>query len=463
MDLSAMAISEVTSTMFVKCECPSDMDIITWSRNKLSQKKVECVDSMFPNPEDTLWPFDPEDEVVFIIAKANEIRRCDSCRETLAERLRMPRFWWSDTYKRMNGYFGSESTRDTEGILESCSTWSRALVKHFAESKNSRDKADKPDIHYGWLKFNIFTRWVTPGKMVILAFDPVDKIQEWLCSEFLQYLSQEELQDPYWPYTRILEQLVSLHGTSVWSLRNLIRTTELSPSRDHRNLRNKPKHNYSRLHDIARHAIHVSETLDLSVKLSETIIWEHKQLTAYTSEINPEISPNNAQIFKRSYCNTRSRLAFFSHAIHSLRCRSNSNHQRLNNEIQLRFHTDSQYDSQASVEINYSTKSDSASMRWIAIVSLVFLPANLVSSVFSTTFFNGSEELSVSSDFWIYWVVLVVVTVATMVFWFFLPHFSPEVDTRRVHSTGEKGAERSPRSIYESSRGGTDLNSVAYT
>ncbi|KAI0888112.1 uncharacterized protein GGS22DRAFT_155103 [Annulohypoxylon maeteangense] len=450
-----MAICESKSEMRRQCECHSTVNMATPSQGLV--KGVELSDLMVSNPQDTLWPFDSESNVVLIVAKANEIRNCIFCRETLTERLGMPRFWWSDTYKRMNGYFGSESTRNSGGIIDTCSTWSRALVKHFTTSPIS---GSKPDIQYRWLKFNLFTRWVMPNKMAILAFDPVDIIEEWLSSQFIKHLHQDELQDPYWPYIRVLEELVTLHGTSVWSLRNLIRTTELSPSRDHRNARNKPKHNYSRLHDIARHAIHVSETLDLSVKLSENILQEHKQLATPDSDVDRRFSTEGAQMFKRAYCNTRSRIAFFRNALSSLRCRSSSNHQRLNNEIQLRFHTDSQYDSQASVEINWSTKSDSASMRWIAIVSLVFLPANLVSSIFSTTFFSGSDgALSVSSDFWIYWVVLVVVTVVTMIFWFYLPRLSPVVDIRRDNST-EKDAESSFRTSFRGLNGvDTDLTS----
>ncbi|XXH05756.1 hypothetical protein Hte_012192 [Hypoxylon texense] len=261
--------------------------------------------------------------------------------------------------------------------------------------------------------------------MFILAFDPVQVVQERLRLVLSHHLSSEEHLDPYWLYAPLLEEIVSLQGAAVWGLRDLIRRTELSPTRDPRNLREKPRHNYSRLHDIARHAIHVSETLDLSVKLTENIIQGHDQLTVPSSHADPGSSIQQLQPIEHTRCNIRSRLTFFSHALYSLRCRSTSNQQRLGNEIQLRFHTDSQYDSQVSVEINHSTKTDSASMRWIAIVSLIFLPANLVSSVFSTTFFDVTDgAVSVTKDFWIYWVALVAVTAVTMAFWFYLPRLS---------------------------------------
>ncbi|KAI0138986.1 hypothetical protein F4776DRAFT_45605 [Hypoxylon sp. NC0597] len=403
------------------------------SSGEWHEKQVKCAD-LFPG---TQWPFHPEDEVVLVVAQANEIRNCAVCCESFINGFHMPRFWWTDTYKRMNGYFGSESSRNTEGVVESCSTWSRALVKQFTAS--SKPEGDS-EIKYQWLKYNLFTRWAFPGRIMILVFDPVESIQKRLCTILMQNLEEKELRDPYWPYAHILEEIVSLQDTSVWSLRNLVRTTELSPTRDHRYLREKPKHNYSRLHDIARHAIHVSETLDLSLKLSESLLQGHEQLVA---GLQRGLTIENPQEFQRAYQNTHSRLAFFNNALSSLRCRSTSNHQRLNNEIQLRFHTDSQYDSQVSVEISHSAKSDSASMRWIAVVSLVFLPANLVSAFFSTIFFDVSNgAISVSKDLWIFWVVLIIVIVVTMVFWFYLPRAFPEDRTQLRKSTAPKEKER---------------------
>ncbi|KAI1374354.1 hypothetical protein F4677DRAFT_461415 [Hypoxylon crocopeplum] len=432
--------------MINECECRSDVNLALWSKGEWREEQVKCADFLCQDPEDLQWPCHAEGEVVIIMAKANRIRNCASCRESFIRRLHMPQLWWSDTYKRMNGYFGTESRRNAEGVIESYSTWSRALVKHF--DPLSMPMADF-DIQYRWLKLNLFTRWIKPRKMVILAFDPVGIIQDRLFGMLLQRLGREELHDPYWPYTRILEELVALQGTTVWSLRDLIRTTELSPSRDHRNLQGKPKYNYSRLHDIARHAIHISETLDLSVRLSESVIEEHKQLMSSISDIDPRGPIENPQQIKHALYDTCSRLAFFNHALFSLRCRSTSNNQRLNNEIQLRFHTDSQYDSQASIEINHSTKSDSASMRWIAIVSLVFLPANLVSSIFSTTFFDVTNDMvSVTKDFWIYWVVLVAVTAVTLAFWFYLPRLTTEERVRQPSPSDMwPGTKKSLRSL----------------
>ncbi|KAI0847129.1 hypothetical protein F5Y00DRAFT_263942 [Daldinia vernicosa] len=420
-----MGSFELKPTISEKCTCHSIVPVTTWGGGQRSENSIRTRDLIPFETEMTKWPFDPEDDIIFMVVKANDVRNCVVCGEIFIDKFRMPQFWWTDTYKRMNGYFGSEFERNADGVIETYSTWSRALIKH---SEALHKSETHHELQYRWLKLNIFTRWFMGGKMMIIAFDPVETMQEKLRELFLSRLDKEDLQDPYWPYEYILEELVSLQGSAIWSLRDLIRTIELSPTRDPRTLREKPQYNYSRMHDIARHAIHVSETLDLAVKLSEDLIQEHQKLIISSSDGKPRLETDKTQSLKQVYSNTHSRLVFFSHALFSLRCRSSSNHQRLGNEIQLRFHTDSQYDSQVSVEISHSAKSDGASMRWIAIVSLIFLPANLVSSVFSTTFFETTNGMiSVTNDFWIYWVALVAVTVMTLALWFCLSRFSIQV------------------------------------
>ncbi|KAI8963618.1 hypothetical protein F5Y11DRAFT_356156 [Daldinia sp. FL1419] len=414
-----------------ECSCNSNTILTTWAEGKRLEKKIQ-IKNLVPRELETIteWPFDFRDDVVFVVIKANEVRSCTACREILIKKFHMPQFWWTDTYKRMNGYFGSEFESNPQGDIETYSTWSRALIKQ-PESLNKFDTGTS--LQYKWLKFNLFTRWFINGKMIILAFDPVETIQERLRELFLSRLGKEELQDPYWPYTRVLEEVVSLQGSAIWNLRDVIRNIELSPTRDPRTLREKPKYNYSRMHDMARHAIHVSETLDLSVKLSEDLIQEHEKLVTSISDRKSGVETNKSQFPRQTYSNIHSRLVFFSHALFSLRCRSSSNHQRLGNEIQLRFHADSQYDSQVSVEISHSTKSDGASMRWIAIVSLIFLPANLVSSVFSTSFFETANGMvSVTNNFWIYCVALVAVTIMTLMLWFCLSRFNIQVRDERL-------------------------------
>jgi ABC-type branched-subunit amino acid transport system permease subunit len=94
------------------------------------------------------------------------------------------------------------------------------------------------------------------------------------------------------------------------------------------------------------------------------------------------------------------------------------------------------------VEIGAATKSDSAAMKTVAVVTMAFLPATFTSvslnspgctgyannlqAVFSMSFFNFSpgngtepDEWKVSSQIWIYWVVAIPLTLMTLLAWLF--------------------------------------------
>ena len=51
-------------------------------------------------------------------AEANRIRNCQSCKSRLSAVFKIPEFWWSSWYRRLNGYFGREATTGEDGILD---------------------------------------------------------------------------------------------------------------------------------------------------------------------------------------------------------------------------------------------------------------------------------------------------------------------------------------------------------
>lgn len=215
--------------------------------------------------------------------------------------------------------------------------------------------------------------------------------------------------DPYWIYAIILEELLDLQDKAVWGIRNLVRKTEI-----HRSSSGTPQPDFLRLHDIARHAIHVSETLDVAVTTIEIISTCH--------DVHVRSWPVIEEPTKGTNILLQSKLQFYNHMIRSLRHRAASNKERLSNEIQYAFNAVTQYDSRITVEIGRAAQSDSAAMKTIAFLTLTFLPATYVCAIFSMSFFNYSPEAdkwSVSKNFWIYWVVAVPITVATALIWNF--------------------------------------------
>ncbi|KAF2181367.1 hypothetical protein K469DRAFT_713803 [Zopfia rhizophila CBS 207.26] len=70
-------------------------------------------------------------------------------------------------------------------------------------------------------------------------------------------IDNPDLTDPYSVFGIVIYELLSLYNDSVWSLRNHICSVEATWPQDP---------NYPLLHEIARHAIHVSETLSVALE-----------------------------------------------------------------------------------------------------------------------------------------------------------------------------------------------------
>ena len=223
-------------------------------------------------------------------------------------------------------------------------------------------------------------------------------------------------ENPYWVHVPILEQVVDRQDAAVWQIRGLVRTREQKrpdPA--------APNPDYERDHDIARHAIHVSETAELSTKTVDHVISMHKD---FGKRHLPE--PKAGDI--SSYHQIDKQLWFFEHMLHSLNARSASNKDRLVNEIQLAFNVVSQYDSKVSVLISQATQDDSFAMRTVAFLTLAFLPATFISAVFGMSFFDLDDDMNwrVSAKIWMYFAIAGPVTIVAVSVWLFWQKLIPK-------------------------------------
>lgn len=274
-------------------------------------------------------------------------------------------------------------------------------------------KEVKSKLSYEWHKINVFTQWFSdPQQMVAVVFDAPGSLVERMPHPLLD----NPAQDPFWIHTRILEEVIRLQDIAVWSVRGHVRAAEEGRPRG------KPSPDYSHMHDLARHAIHILETLDLAIKTTGTII---RQSTALLGEtlVTEQCKRSDSQ-------NVYERLLFFEHMLESLRCRAISNKERLQNEIQLCFNTVAEYDAAISLEIGRATRSDSEAMKTIAFLTLAFLPATFISALFSMSFFDydaGSGSWSVSNKLWVYWAIAIPITAFTIGSWYFWQRSLPNV------------------------------------
>jgi Mg2+ and Co2+ transporter CorA len=267
-------------------------------------------------------------------------------------------------------------------------------------------------IDYGWYKLNVFTAWHRhTGRTMVSVFDAPPSAKEVILHRLLCGLHVELLGDPFWMYARLVEEVVSLQDRAVWAIRDRVRATE------NQRWAEWQKPDYIYLHDMARHAIHVAETLDVATNTLDGILAHHRR-TAHLLDTGARLGDSSA--WASASTATANRLLFFQDMLRSLRVRAASNKERLQNEIELAFNLVTQCDARISLNIGRAAQADGAAMRTVAFVTLAFLPATFVCAIFSMSFFDydsSSGSWSVSGDFWRYWAVAVPVTVCTALLW----------------------------------------------
>ncbi|CAI7607126.1 unnamed protein product [Penicillium glandicola] len=359
--------------------CPS-LDVLQWHHGdewRTTQAYPE--DLLSPDQSEGLAPIFKDYRVYLIIASATNIRTCQRCRQALSRTFHITEAWWSLYYKRSNGFFGN--------------TWSYFEVKQL-----------RVDMTYEWNKLNIFTRWIPSTKQtIVLLFDPQSPIKQ-LVPDSLLNPDITLLDNPYWVYSKALESIAQLEETAVWAIRDRVRAIETEDKPEE-----VPKPDYRRLHDIGRHAVHVTETLSVAVQTIESIQKHYMMFMALRTSDRDSVADQDI----------RARLEFFRGYIANLRHRSISNEKRLQNEIQLAFNTVAQHNAGTSVEIGRAAQIDSSAMKTIAFVTLIFLPPTFISSIFGMSFFQCGEDngWGMSNKFWVYWVFAIPTTIATVMVW----------------------------------------------
>lgn len=119
-------------------------------------------------------------------------------------------------------------------------------------------------------------------------------------------------------------------------------------------------------------------------------------------------------------------LEYRKRSFQSTLLRLHSLEKRMSNVIQLSFNLVTQADSGVMKADSAVLKTDSRAMKFIAFLTLVFLPATGVASVFSTPFFNidwdssnaEKKVLRTARSFWIFWAVVLPLTLVGLLLCF---------------------------------------------
>ena len=291
-------------------------------------------------------------------------------------------------------------------------TWFRFLVKKM--------RFDRPRIglnkDYEWLKLNIFTRWNASTRgHVVIVFDSRPDTQRLLTNIFVDIIDRIRSEDPYSVHVPLAEVAVHLYNETVWKIRTKIREIEESRSA----LADPPKQHFLYLHDLARHAIHTIETLDLAARALRSMIEYSDQFAAaYSTRLvaTDDRSNDSAQAIEtlhQGHNQTPDRFRFYENVIQGLRLRSIANDARLQNESQISFHIVAQSIAITSNEISGAIHINSSVMKTVGLTTAAFVPMMYIATVFGMPFFIYSVDhghLDVSDKFWVYWAVAVPFT-----------------------------------------------------
>ncbi|PGH18295.1 hypothetical protein AJ79_00634 [Helicocarpus griseus UAMH5409] len=311
--------------------------------------------------------------------------------------LSIPKEFWATATKDLNGCSGARYTHNNDGTIATLvDTWSCFKIK---EAKKTDGK-----IKYHWYQMVMFIRWnPTERSKFVFCMDFDEDIKNALGRR----MSSIDLDNPYAWHATFIEELLSIYDDSVWKLRDLVREAEKARDKTHSSHPDFPQ-----LHEIARHVIHSNETLDVAMDTVDSIVHEHDLFMAGLQGTSSQgATPSSPQTTHSLISkDVKRRLYYLLKEIRAIKARSASLYDRLQNEINLGF--------------NLVSQTDTAAMKIISAVGLVFLPGTFISTLFGMNFFDfaiddktGKETFKTSERFWMYWAISLPVTAIVILIW----------------------------------------------
>jgi len=117
--------------------------------------------------------------------------------------------------------------------------------------------------------------------------------------------------------------------------------------------------------------------------------------------------------------NYRSQIDAYTENAKFLLKRSSGTAQQLSDTLAFKNQDVAQSQNGYMLKLTMSTVDDSATVRVVTLVTLIYLPFSFMASVFGMNFFrmNNSNNVVISPEFWIYVVISIPITVVTMMCW----------------------------------------------
>ncbi|MCJ1309542.1 hypothetical protein MMC25_003202 [Agyrium rufum] len=374
--------------------------------NSAASKLPQCIHCVrFGRSDRSLLGGDAYDVTRSFLPEASALVQLGVEKEFSSAFKLRPSFWRSTSIEA-SGFFGSQGIPKTND--KSSSIFYRFLIKEPVARADSYPRLDGADSAYVWHKFAFCISWTTQCKIRVLCFGvPITFQQSITDSITRQIIHVDNSQGPLDLNNIIIEEVIALFDRSVWSWRDVVRDLEKN-----RPVKGDlpPDPDYTKMHEIARHIIHSSETISTAQKTLKAMFRCYDTIRA------------TALLDTQSSEEVKAQLEQQASLLTCLRLRSEAIEARLRNEINLAFNLVAQYDARSAVQISANTATDSAAMKTISVLGLVFLPGTFICSIFSTTFFSFTPDATTSPEqrwvvskmFWVYFAVAVPTTLITI-------------------------------------------------
>ncbi|KAF2801356.1 uncharacterized protein BDZ99DRAFT_577636 [Mytilinidion resinicola] len=433
----------IRTVNFEGLEC----DSVIWksSENKWNNGKVN-LDTALSKKRD-----ERSDIEIYFLPTIKKLVKYPSMTEKMSTEFHVPRFFWTHTGWNANGFFGSHEDPLGENYEESFVSYSRFLVKELLLSDADKDttigdprEQSNTESHngpkttapaakntaegygYQWQFIAFFTFWFLPkepvtkrteapksgSKQVVFCFDQSPTMKRML-KDAIEKCSTPLCQAcPYGIFEPLLSTLFTYYDWALWDFQKPVRDIERARD-DFSGLENYNRADmyirYVKMHELARHIIHLTETLGVGARTLRTMRNAHSVRCKSGKSVG-------------HYHQIQGDLEFYELFLQNLQARASAFDQRLNNEIKLAFNLFAADDNATQKEILKESQNDGRDLtNLVALLTLIFLPASFLTGFFGMHFFDierSQPDLSHPKRLWLYFAVAGPVSAVAIMLWY---------------------------------------------
>lgn len=190
-----------------------------------------------------------------------------------------------------------------------------------------------------------FTYW-EPNSCILLCIDTPQSLQSNLKTTLSKKTVSVDSEDPFGMHVPLMDEIVKLYDRSVWEIRDLVRPIEkvyspstsffipncakltlLNQTREKQKGKKDKETDFSLLHEISRHSLHVKEVIAVTSETVEDLRKQRQAILQVALEKQKKSPP--------AWEKVNSYLKFQTQILRNYQLRQQSNHERLQAEITL--------------------------------------------------------------------------------------------------------------------------------